>query len=815
MFLDNFWLDLRFALRSLARDRKVAMLAVLMLALGIGSSTVAFSVFYHLLIDPFPYKDSDRLITFGIRNLTNHGSAAGRDFFTSNEFRELKVQNHVFEDMVGYERSSSVLYRDAGGTRALPGIAYLTDNSFEFYGVSPRLGRALLPEDANASSPAVFVMNYRLWRSEFNGDPAILGKVFVLNGEPRMLVGIMPPRFDLYDVGLWAPWKANSGEGTLQIVGRMKPGVQVRAAAADLDVIVHRLTKNEPGFVLNPERYKVIVETFLERRVGSFAKAVYTLLAAVLMLLLIACANVANLLLAKAIVRVRELAVRIALGATTGRLIRYLMIESSLIALAASMSGIVLAYFGLRAVVAMIPAGTVPAEAAITLDWHVLLFTLGLTSLCVFLCGLAPGIRSNRRDLAGALASSNKGIADGRQHILPGLLVVAETTLSIVLLVGGGLFANNFIALTRTDLPFDPARTFYARLALPRDRYYGQKVDKKPAFFEELIPRTKKLPGVVSVTESLMLPPNEGAWTDVIIPGKPHSERWTTDLELCTEDYFQTLGLSLRRGRFLLQSDVDAKKYVAVVNETLARRYFGEDYPIGRKIKFEVFDRPFVDAPHDSYFEIVGVVADFKTRPDGTEYMLRPEAFLPASTAAFGYPLHILARTSIDPHSLVRSFSQQVWAVDPDVAISRAGSVEDILREDFRGPRFEFMIMGTFAALGLALVAIGIFSVTSYSVSLRTREIGVRMALGADRSRVLGMVLRRGFGQLAIGSLMGLGVSVALTRFVRDLLWGAPADDPWVFSAAIAVLLFMGSAACVLPALRAACVDPVAVLRCE
>lgn len=790
------------------------MVSVFILALGIGSSTVVFSVFYHWLIDPFPYKDSNRLVTFGIRNLTNKGSAAGRDFFLLDEFRELKAQNHVFDDMVGYERSSSVLYRDVSGTRALPGIAFVTGNTFDFYGVSPRLGRALSPEDANPNSSAVFVMNYRLWRSEFNSDPAILGKTFVLNGEPRTLVGIMPPRFDLYDVGLWAPLKANLGEGMLQAVGRIRPGVQARTAAADLDLILHQLTKNE-RFALNPEQYTVVLETLLHRSVGSFEKALYALLAAVLMLLLIACANVANLLLARTTVRERELAVRIALGATAGRLFRYLMMESLLLALAASMSGTVLAHFGLKVVVSMIPAQPLPAEAGIALDWRVLPFALGITVPCAVLCGLAPAIHSTRRDLTETLASSNKSIAGGRPQTLSALLVVAEAALSIVLLVGGGLFMHNFIELTRTDLPFDPARMFYARLALPRDRYYDQKADKKPAFFEDLIPRIKALPGVVSVTESLMVPPDEGAWTDVIIPGKPHSERWTTDLELCTEGYFQTLRLPLRRGRLLVHGDVEAKKYVAVVNETLARRYFGGEDPIGRKIKFEVFDRPFVDAPHNTYFEIVGVVADFKTRPDRTAYTLRPEAFLPASTAAFGYPLHILARTSVDPHSVVGSFSQRVWSVDPDVAISGAGSVEDLLQKDFRGPRFEGMILGTFAVLGLVLVAIGIFSVTSYSVSVRMKEIGVRMALGADRTSVLGMVVKRGLGQIAVGSLMGLGVSVVLTRFVRDLLWGAPAIDRWVFSAAFAILVLIGSAACVVPALRAAWVDPIEVLRCE
>jgi putative ABC transport system permease protein len=814
--LESLLGDIRFALRSLRKDLRVALTALLALALGIGSSTIIFSVFYNLLLHPFPYKDSTRLVTFSIHNTTSNGSSVGRRFYSVPEFLAFREQNRVFEDMVGYSFARNVLYNDGNGTRALPGMASVTANTFEFYGVAPLLGRSIVPEDGKPSAPPVFIMNYKLWQTEFSSDLKILGKTFVLNGEPRTLVGVMPARFNIYGVSIWVPTDLNpAGDiGTLEIVGRLRPGVNLQNAAADLDVIAHRLTKDEPGFVLNPQRYAVVTERLIDVALGSFKKALYALLAAVFMLLLIACTNVANLLLARATVREREIAVRAALGASHGRLVRQLLMESLVLSAVACGMGCVLAYFGLKLVVTMIPQDIVPEEVVIGLNWAVLWFSLGITMLTTLICGLAPAMHAVKKDLQSGLAASGKGVSGFRHGRLRGSLVVTEVALSIVLLIGAGLTMRNFFALTHVDLPFDPARTLYAQLALPRDHYYSEP-DKKPAFFQQLLPRIKALPGVISAAETLMLPPNEGAWTDVVIPGKPHSERWVTDLELCTEGYFQTLGLQLRRGRLLSQSDVDSGRYVAVVNETFALKYFGAEDPMGQKIKFEVLDRPFVDAPHNTYFEIVGVIADFKTRPERTEYTLRPEAFLPASVAGFGYPLHIVAKTELDPHSLLQSVQREVWAVDREVAFSDSGSLEDILKKEFRPPQFEFMMFGAFAAIGLVLVVIGVFSVMTYTVSLRTHEIGVRMALGAEKSNILGMVLRKGMALIGAGILIGLGASFGLTRFVSSFLWGVSATDPWVFAGAVAAILAVGSAACLLPALRAAQVDPLITLRNE
>jgi putative ABC transport system permease protein len=804
--------DFRYTLRSLARDRGVAVVAIVTLALGIGATTVIFSAFYGVLVDALPYRDSGRLITFGIQNLTNLGSSSGRNFFSASEFLAFRQENRVFDEMVGYDPGGAVLYSDGTGTRDLGGRATVTTNTFTFYGVPPLIGRGITPADGKPSSPPVFVMNNRLWRTEFNSDPKILGTTFVLNGEPRTLIGIMPARFNLYDVNIWIPAAAHAG--TFQIVGRLKPGISRQAAAADLDVIAHRLTAGEPAYVLNPERYAIVTQSFVDLVLGNFKKAIYSLLAGVFLLLLIACSNVANLLLARATVRERELAMRSALGASRGRLFRQLLVESFVLSAAACMAGCALAHFSLKGVLAILPPGAIPEGAAIGLNSAVLLFSLAVTFCTTLICGLAPALHAVRGALQPRLAGSGTAVGGFGRGRVRAILVVSEVALSIVLLVGAGLMMRSFVALTYVDLPFNPSNILYARLALPRDRYYG-KPDRKPAFFQQVLPRIEALPGVISATETLMLPPNEGSWTDIAIPGKPHTERWVADLELCSAGYFKTLGLQLLQGRVLSESDVELARHVVVVNETLVRQYFGKEDPIGQKIKFEVFDRSFVDAPHNTYFEIVGVVKDFKTRPERTQYQLRADAFLPASIAAFGYPMSILARTEGDPHLLLRSVAREVWRVDPEVAVSASGSIADFLKSEFKVSQFEFVTLASFAGIGLVFVVMGVFSVMGYAVSLQTQQIGVRMALGAEQSKIVRMVLGHGLALVAAGTLIGVCASLAVTRYMASQIWGVSATDPWIFGTVVACVLTVGLAACYVPARRAANVDPIVALRYE
>jgi len=808
--------DVRYALRQFRKSPGFTAIALITLALGIGAATIIYGVFYNVVLNPFPYKNSDRLITFAIENLSNKGASAGRNFFSIPEFLAFREQNHVFEDIAGYDGRGGLLSNDGNPTHELRGGAVVTPNTFELFGVQALLGRGLAPQDGKPGAPPVFVMNYGLWQTEFGGNPLILGSRFVVNGEPRTLVGIMPRRCNIYDASIWVPANLTAGgyTGTLTIVGRLKSGITLKAAAADLDVIAHRLTKAEAGFVLNPEQYTVVPHSLIDAVLGNFREGLYALLAAVVMVLLVACANVANLLLARATFREREIAMRTVLGASRARLIRQLLVESLVLSALGCVIGCGFAYLGLRAVAAVIPQDTVPREAEITLNSPVLWFAIAATILTTFLCGLTPALHGIRGDLQPRLSGGGKSAGGGfRQGKFRAGLVISEVALSIVLLVGAGLTMRNFAVLTGTALPFDPAKTLYLRLDLPR-HYYG-KPDSKPAFFQQVLPRIEALPGVVSATESWMMPPNEGAWTDVAVPGKPHAERWTTDFELCTEGYFRTLGLQLLRGRLLSQDDIDLARHVAVVNETLARQYFGEQEPLGQKIKFEVFDRPFLDAPHNAYFEIVGVVKDSRTRPERAQYVLRPDAFLPLSVANLQYSPSILVRTAVDPHSLLKSVQREIWAVDPDVACRASGSVEDFLKGEFKAPQFEFIAFGAFAGIGLTLAMTGVFAVVAYTVAQSTREIGIRLALGALPGEVVYVVLKKGAVLISAGIVIGLLVSFGLSRFLASLLWAVSPTDSFAFASVVPVLALTGLAACYIPARRAARVDPMVALRYE
>jgi len=694
----------------------------------------------------------------------------------------------------------------------------VTTNTFDYLGVPPLLGRAISEEDGSSGAPLVFVMNYRLWQREFGGDPKILGTTFILNGKPTTLVGIMPLQFNAFNANFWLPVWPNYR--SLQMAGRLKPGVSVAAAAADLDSIAHRLHKPDPGGIFPEDRFVVVPQTLLDGLIGGFRKTLYALLAAVLLLLLIACSNVANLLLARATTREREIAMRATLGATRGRLIGQLLVESFLLAAAAAGAGCVLAYFGLRVVVALIPIGTLPEETVIRINAPVLLAALGVTVLTAVLCGLAPALHVIRGDLHSRLIGTGKGAGEGFRHgKLRAGLVVSEVALSIVLLIGAGLLMRSFLVLTRVDLGFDPKNVLYFELNLPPayNTDIAGTLQRKNALTRQLLDRLRSLPSVTSVAEMAEPPPLKYAVSDTIIPGKPHTEPWETRFEMCSDGYFQTLGLPLLRGRFFSEDDVFAARDVMVVNEAFSRQYFPNEDSLGHKVKLDVFDKPYfaAAAPHDTYFEIVGIVRDYKTRGyDNPSWQSFPQAFVPYSVAGFNWRL-FMARTSVDPGPLLKNMGQEVRALDPGVQISTSGTLEGSLHKFYRGPQFQLATLSTFAGIGLLLVVIGIFSVMAYAVSLRTNEIGVRVALGAQQSNILRLVLLNGFRLVASGILAGLLASYVLTRFLVSQIPGVSATDPWTFSAVVAVVLLVGLTACFLPARHAAAIDPIVALRYE
>lgn len=815
-FLRNLARDLRLGFHSLIRNRGLSFIAILTLTLGIGATTVMFSVIYGVVVDALPYKNFDRSVVFKIQNLANAGGWKGRDFFLPDETRAFREQNHVFEETIvfggirlQYDNGKSVRYWPTGGL--------VTSNAFNFLGVAPLLGRTFSQDDVRPDAPPVFVMNYHFWQSEFGGDPNILNTIFILNGKPTTLVGIMPHRFNAFRRNFWLPMSDDHASGS--IIGRLKPGMSVQAAGPDLNDIAHRYQKANPGgpFPL-PEKFAVVPQTLLDSLIGGFKKTLYGLLAAVLLLLLISCSNVANLLLARATTREREMAMRSALGASRARLLQQLFAESFALAVAASMAGCALSYFALKIVAALIPAGTIPEETVIRMNTPVLLLALGITLLTAILCGLAPALHILRGNLQPRLAGSGKSAGTTFRHgKLRAALVVGEVALSIVLLVGAGLLMRSFLVLTRVDLGFDPKNVLFFRLSLPKA--YNTDVDvtreKKNALTRLILDRLRALPGVISVSESNEEPPLQDEWSDTIIPGKPHTERWQTTIESVSEGYFQMLGLPLIRGRFFSENDVRAARQVMVVNQAFVRQYFPDQDPLGRKVKMEVFDRAFLDAPHNTYFEVIGIVRDYKTRNfDNPAWENLPQAFVPYSVQGHSWRTY-MARTVSDPTPLFKTIGQELQAIEPNAWISTSGTLEGSLLDFYRGPQFEFVTLGSFAATGFLLVMIGISSVMVYTVSLRTREIGIRMALGAQQTNILNMVLTAGLYLIAGGVAIGLLASYAVTGFLASEISGVSVTDPWTFCAVAAAVTAIGLAACYFPARRATRADPMIALRYE
>ena len=796
MLIDGLARDLRYALRSLGNDRRFSLIEILAHALGIGASTVVFSVVYNAIFEPVPYKDFQRFVVFKIQNLANAGGWKGRAYFFADEARAFREQNHVFEEMIGYMGRRDA-YNDGKFTRYLPLGAVVSANTFDYLGIAPMLGRGITLEDGKAGAPPVFVMNYRLWQTEFGGDPDILGKVFVLDNRPTTLIGIMPMHFDAFGANYWMPASRDkdgpSLEGGSYLMGRLNPGVKLRAAAEDLDAIAHRLQATSASGTY-PEKFAIVPQIYLDSLIGNFRNTLYALLGAVILLLLIACSNVANLLLARATSREREIAMRAAMGASRWRLIRQLVMESAVLAAIASAAGCALAFFGTKLVAAMIPAGTLPGETVIRLDAPVLLLSLGATILTALLCGLAPAFHVVRGDVQLRLGGSGKGSgAGGRHGKLRGALVVSQVAFSILLLIGAGLLMRSFLVLTRVELGFNPKNLFYFRLdptMYAQYPEYSERRTRQNALTRRLLDRLRALPGVTSASESVQEPPLNYDWSDTIIPGRPHADRWETRFEICGDGYFQTLGVPLLRGRFFSEDDVGAARFVMVVNQAFARQYFPAENPLGQKVKLEILDRPFLGGPHDAYFEVVGIVGNYKTRGDNS-WQDFPEVFIPYSVQAFSWRT-FMARTSIDANLFLKTVSQEVSAIDPSVRIAKSGTVAGELREYYRGPQFELVTLVAFACVGLILVIIGIASVMAYAVSLRTHEIGVRMAIGAQRSNIVRLVLFGGLGLVTAGILLGLCASYALTRFLASQISGVSTTDPSTFAAVVGVVVIAG-----------------------
>jgi len=810
--MHSIWQDLRYGLRGLRKRPGFTVLAVLALALGIGSVTTIFSVIDNVLLDPFPYKDAGRIVTFQIHD-AERGDRGGRGFFLIPEFLDYQEQNHVFDRVVG-DSNEDVLYTNGEGTERFQGTN-VTPNVFAFLGMPPLLGRGITVDDGKPGAPPVFVMSYKLWAKVFNLDSKILGRTFVLNGKSRTLVGVMPLRFTWWGSDLWIPAPLDRSDPEARQRGfvlqaHLKPGVTMQQAEADLTVIAHRLARVYPKDY--PKKYSVEVQTLADSVVGRFKTVLYTLLGAVGLLLLIACSNVANMLLARASAREKEMAVRASLGASRWRLIRQLLLESLLLAMGGAVAGCLVAYGGIQALVAAIPENTIPDEAVIGLNVPVLLFSLSVAVFTAVLFGLAPALHMAKPDIVEPLKDSGKGVSGGFRHgKLRNTLVVVEVALSLVLLVGAGLLMRSFVALEQVELGLNPDNILVARLPLPKEQY--KTATAKQHFFRELLQRLYALPGVVAATETSTLPPYGGIPSEVDVPGKTHSDKWNAIFQLCSEGYFPTVGIRTLRGRLLSEADVNDARKVAVVNQTLVKRFFGQEDPIGRQIKLSMLETVPDPPVKNPVFEIIGVVVDAKNQ--GIQEPPSPEVWVPY-TVTGAFARGILVRTSQDPSLMLNTVRREIWAVDRNVALTMTGTLKDNLNSfSYSEPRFSLILLGVFAGVGLVLVAIGVYSVIAYTVSRQTHEIGIRMALGAGRADVLRMVMRMGMRLIGLGTIAGLVASFGVTRLLASQLWNVSPHDPVTICAVVAVVAGAGFAACYFPARRATRVDPPVALRYE
>ena len=808
--------DIRYALRNLGKAPGFAVGAIITLALGIGASTAIFSVMDNVLMEPFPYPDAQRYFSVLIHD-TERSEPGGRAGYTGPEFLDYVEQNHVFDRVIANDRTD-VLYRSGEGTDRFDGN-FVTPGTFEFLGMPALFGRVMQAADYEPSAPPVFVLRYKTWVKKFAADPGIVNKTFVLNGVSRTLIGIMPPRFGWGDADMWIPAKptrAATGKviaGAFRqrwfLLGHLKPGVSTKEAEADLTVVAKRLATVYPADY--PKHFTVQIESLTNLVVGRFKTTLYIVLAAVGLLLLIGCGNVANLLLARATTREKEFAIRSALGASRRRLIRQLLVESLLLAIGGAAVGTLMAWGGLKFLVALMPQEIIPAEAVIRLNTPVLIFTLLTAVLTALVFGLVPALKAARKDLNEPLRDSGKGISGGFRHgRLRDAVVVLEVGLSLTLLVAAGLLMRSFVALREVHLGLQPDHVLVARLPLPLERY--KTADQVAGFYRPLLQRLKALPGVVEATETSTLPPYGGIPSDIEIPGKTHAEKWNAMFQLVSEGYFLVLKIQFVGGRAFTEAEVNGARKLAIVNQTFVKKYLGNENPIGRQVRIALLAE-FDDPVKEPMFEIIGLVADAKNR--GLQDPVEPEIWVPFTVTGSAFR-GILVRTAKEPLTMLNAVQHEIWATDASVAVTLTGTLEGYISQfSYAGPRFGFMLMTIFSSIGLVLVTLGVYSVLAYTTARRTHEIGIRMALGAEGPDVLRLVVSMGLRLVAIGVALGLIASLALGRVIATQLWGVSPYDPWTLTCVPALLIITGLLACWIPARRAATVDPLVALRYE
>jgi len=812
--MSELYADVRYALRSLRRSPAFALVTILTLALGIGANSAIFSVVNGVVLRPLPYGEPDRLV-----RIASRFPALGFDRFwvSPPEYMELQERNRSFLSIGGYRTGESSVGGDDAPLRATSAIA--THELFDVLGVAPVRGRAFDElEDAPNTEPVV-VLSWELWQRAFGGAEDIVGRTVRVNGSETRVTGVMPPGFDVADAGveIWLPAaldrsnRQNRGSHFLDVVARLRPGVTPAQAEADLVRMVAEWESVNPStHVPTPQNHPMFLTSLQEDLVGHVRPALVLLLGAVGFVLLIACANVANLLLARAESRQREIAVRAAIGAGRPRLLRQFLTEGVVLGLLGGALGLLLGWAGVRALMATNP-DAVPRAEMIGIDATVLLFTLGVSVVTGLIFGLAPALNLGSRVANRALRDgTGRTTAGSARQQVRRALVVSEVALAVMLVVGSGLMLRSFAELQRVDPGFRPDGLLSFELFLPPAGY--SDTQSQDAFYDRLLPELRALPGVVAVTAMSGLPPQRDLnANDTEFEGLPQtadSPPQNVDYYQFTSlDYLETMGIGIVAGRGFEPSDEVGA--AVLVNERLADVFYPGQDPIGRRV------RPFGDGSLP-WFTIVGVVRDVKqggiAEETGTElYFFYPQA---ATSSRFApRTMSVVLRTTRDPLDLAADVRNTVRAADPTLPVANMAPMNDVLHASMAQPRFLTLLLGIFAALALALAAIGTYGVMAYSVEERRQEFGIRMALGAYPSSVLGMVLRQGLAVAAVGLLLGVIGAAALTRLLRSLLYDVSPTDTVAFLTAPVLLGMVAAVACLLPARRATRVDPARVLK--
>ena len=820
--------DLRYGARMLIKKPGFTLVAIITLALGIGANTAIFSVVNAVLLRPLPFPQPERLAMVNTTNLergiTNFGTSMP-------DFRAWRERNRVFEKMAAFSTTSF----NISGTTEPERVsgARASADLFSVLGVTPVRGRAFTGEEEIFGKHHVVIVSEALWQRRFGAEASLTDQRMTLNGEQYAIIGVMPRAFQFPDqtVALWTPLAVADGSENntrgnywLGVVARLKPGVSAAQAEAEMDGIFRQLEQEETGF----GGFGAQVVLLHEATVGGVKTALLVLLAAVSLVLLIACANVANLLLARAAARQREIAVRTALGAGRGRLIRQLLAESLLLGLAGGALGLLLAVWGVDVLVGLGP--NVPRLGEIGIDRAVLLFTFALAILTSVTFGLVPALQSSKTDLNETLKESGRSATvSARRRVLGNALVVVEVALSFVLLAGAGLMINSLLRLQRVNPGFRTDHIITMQLSLPAAQYAPDRPELTSSFFQQLIERVKTLPGVEAAGVTSALPLTNSGWGKLFtIEDRPApkslDEVPNVQYRQVSADYFGTLAIPTLKGRPFSERDTRSTLPVAMINETLARRFFADADPIGKRLFLgppEELVPPGILPPgfRFQHFTIIGVIGD--VRHNGLNQPLTPEIYtlheqeLASKFASPSGSMYLAVRTTTEPSTLVGAIRREVQQLDREQPIAGIATMEELLATSLSQSRFSTLLLAIFAGLALILAAVGIYGVMAYSVAQRTHEIGIRVALGAQAGDVLKLVMSQGLTLAVAGVAIGLGAALIMTRVMTSLLYGVTATDPVTFAVIPVVLTGVALVASFVPARRATKVDPMVALRYE